>query len=157
MNRIMRVSHAVFTEDEDHVEAYLGPLEGPAANERHVRAQPLGGNSMILHSPSFLPSLQVPRWPVFVFTASAIFCLGCSATFHLFYVMNREAAVLFQRVDFAGIAVLIGARDRGTKGAWGLPLHTRPVLTHTHPFPLPWPRAQLGRPCPFCITGSTAP
>lgn len=62
----------------------------------------------------------MPRWPVFAFTSSAIFCLACSAAYHLFYVMNREAALLFQRVDFAGIAVLIGARREGPKAACAL-------------------------------------
>lgn len=40
--------------------------------------------------------------------ASAIVCMGCSAVYHLFCCINQPVALALQRLDFAGISVLIG-------------------------------------------------
>ncbi|CAI5742303.1 unnamed protein product [Hyaloperonospora brassicae] len=50
---------------------------------------------------------DVPRWPLFVFLASAVICLSCSATFHLMFVVSRSAYTLLSRLDYAGITILI--------------------------------------------------
>lgn len=39
---------------------------------------------------------EVSRWPMFVFIASAVICLLCSATFHLFYPMSARTSSLMQ-------------------------------------------------------------
>ena len=49
----------------------------------------------------------IPRWPLFVFLCSAMFCLGCSATFHLFHIENKAINDMLNRLDYGGISVLI--------------------------------------------------
>ncbi|CAH0519887.1 unnamed protein product [Peronospora belbahrii] len=50
---------------------------------------------------------DVPRWPIFVFMASAVICLTCSAVFHLMFVVSRSAFTFLSRLDYAGITILI--------------------------------------------------
>uniref|UniRef100_M4BRW2 Uncharacterized protein n=1 Tax=Hyaloperonospora arabidopsidis (strain Emoy2) TaxID=559515 RepID=M4BRW2_HYAAE len=50
---------------------------------------------------------DVPHWPLFVFMASAVICLTCSAVFHLMFVVSRTAYTLLSRLDYAGITILI--------------------------------------------------
>lgn len=47
------------------------------------------------------------RWPIIVFLISAVFCLLCSAVFHLFYCQSERANQIFLRLDYAGISILI--------------------------------------------------
>lgn len=49
----------------------------------------------------------VPRWPLLVHLLAAAFCLGCSATYHLFYIHERRIRDLLMRLDYGGISVLI--------------------------------------------------
>lgn len=39
--------------------------------------------------------------------ASAIFCLGCSAVYHLFFVYSQTACTWLAKLDYAGISILI--------------------------------------------------
>jgi adiponectin receptor len=49
----------------------------------------------------------IPRWPLFVFLASAIFCLGASAIFHLFFIHSQKTCEILSRLDYSGISILI--------------------------------------------------
>jgi adiponectin receptor len=50
---------------------------------------------------------KLPRWPVFVFLTSAVICLGSSAIFHWFSAHSRELHEFLNRLDYAGISILI--------------------------------------------------
>jgi len=45
---------------------------------------------------------------VLVFVCSALVCLACSVAFHLFWVVSQTAYRLLARLDYSGIALLIG-------------------------------------------------
>jgi adiponectin receptor len=45
--------------------------------------------------------------PLLVNLASAAFCLGCSAIFHLYFVRSAKIADVLSRLDYGGISVLI--------------------------------------------------
>ena len=49
----------------------------------------------------------VPAWPILVFLASAMFCLGCSAIYHLFNCHSPNIDNALSRLDYGGISVLI--------------------------------------------------
>jgi hypothetical protein len=49
----------------------------------------------------------VKRWPLFIFLSSAIICLGFSSVFHLFCAMGKETSNFLNRMDYAGISLLI--------------------------------------------------
>ena len=51
-----------------------------------------------------------PRWPVLVFFAGAMACLGASATCHLLACLPAPVATAIWRFDYAGIVALIVAR-----------------------------------------------
>ena len=38
---------------------------------------------------------------------AAVFCLGCSALFHLVYVKSPKFQSIFSRLDYGGISMLI--------------------------------------------------
>ena len=48
-----------------------------------------------------------PVWPIGVFLASAVACMGSSAVFHLLHVVDVRTFELLARFDYVGIAVLI--------------------------------------------------
>ncbi|KAK1275374.1 hypothetical protein QJS04_geneDACA003894 [Acorus gramineus] len=49
----------------------------------------------------------VPRWPVMIFLAGVMVCLGCSAASHLLACHSRRLNLLFWRLDYAGITTMI--------------------------------------------------
>jgi predicted membrane channel-forming protein YqfA (hemolysin III family) len=51
-------------------------------------------------------SWPVARWPLYVFTAGAMFCLLTSSVCHLFGCCAAHLATIMWRFDYAGIAVL---------------------------------------------------
>jgi len=51
--------------------------------------------------------MPLSRWPIIVFLISAVFCLLCSAIFHLFYCLSHKANQILLRLDYAGISILI--------------------------------------------------
>jgi adiponectin receptor len=51
----------------------------------------------------------VTRWPIYVFTAGACFCLLTSAVCHVFGCCAAHIAAVMWRFDYAGIAILIVA------------------------------------------------
>lgn len=50
---------------------------------------------------------ELEFYPVVVYTICAIACLGLSAIFHGFYVMNPRICKILQKCDYAGIVILI--------------------------------------------------
>ena len=50
---------------------------------------------------------SLPRWPITIFTCSAIFCLSGSAIFHNFYCMSQKVSDILQTIDYIGICILI--------------------------------------------------
>jgi len=50
---------------------------------------------------------HLSRWPIVVFLLSAVTCLLCSSIFHLFYCINHNVNKVLQRLDYAGISLLI--------------------------------------------------
>lgn len=54
---------------------------------------------------------ELPIWPIVVFIISAMACFACSAVFHLFYSMSPKMAEQLVRLDYAGIAFLIGGSN----------------------------------------------
>ena len=49
----------------------------------------------------------IPIWPFYVFFASAIFCLDGSTTNHIFECLSDKANRFFNRLDYAGVVILI--------------------------------------------------
>lgn len=46
-------------------------------------------------------------WPVVLFLTTATFCLGCSTIFHWFHPKNAKVCKILNRLDLAGITILI--------------------------------------------------
>jgi len=51
--------------------------------------------------------IKVPKWPIFGMIFGAIFCLTCSTVFHLFNCHGEKTSSILNRIDYAGIAILI--------------------------------------------------
>lgn len=49
----------------------------------------------------------VPKWPLYIFLAAAVFCLGSSAVYHTFHIVSEPWMDFFSRLDYSGIAILI--------------------------------------------------
>ena len=47
------------------------------------------------------------RWPISIIFIGGIICLGFSALFHLFTAQSKLVKQIFNRMDYAGIAILI--------------------------------------------------
>ena len=50
---------------------------------------------------------EISKVPLFMHIFGAVFCMGCSAIFHLFYVHSPGASQYLSRLDYAGISLLI--------------------------------------------------
>jgi len=61
----------------------------------------------IASSRELQPGLDLERWPLYVFVATALMCLGASAVYHLFGTANERWANRLGAFDYAGIVVLI--------------------------------------------------
>lgn len=46
-------------------------------------------------------------WPIVLFLSTAVFCLGCSTVFHWFHPKNHKVCKILNRLDLAGISLLI--------------------------------------------------
>ncbi len=51
--------------------------------------------------------LNLPKWPLFIMLLGGVICLGCSATFHLSIAHSEKVNNFFNRLDYAGISLLI--------------------------------------------------
>jgi adiponectin receptor len=49
---------------------------------------------------------QLEHYPLFIFIAGAISCLGFSAVYHLFHPINPTVCKILHKLDYAGIALL---------------------------------------------------
>ncbi len=52
-------------------------------------------------------SFILPKWPLYITLIGAVACLGFSATFNLFIAHSEKINNLLNRLDYAGIALLI--------------------------------------------------
>lgn len=50
---------------------------------------------------------NLEMWPLVLFLATATFCLGCSTIFHWFHPKNHNVCKILNRLDLAGITILI--------------------------------------------------
>lgn len=50
---------------------------------------------------------ELVKWPIYVQLVCAIFCLCCSSTFHLFVAYGAKVGDILNRLDYAGISILI--------------------------------------------------
>ena len=50
---------------------------------------------------------HLPFYPIIIFVISAIFCLGSSAIFHTFFIINPLIHKILHRIDLAGISILV--------------------------------------------------
>ena len=51
---------------------------------------------------------DVTRLPLYIHILSVIFCLSCSAIFHLFFVYSSKIQRILARLDYGGISLLVG-------------------------------------------------
>ena len=49
----------------------------------------------------------VPKWPLCVHLAAAVFCLTCSAIYHLYYVKSDYWRKVLLRLDIGGVNILV--------------------------------------------------
>lgn len=49
----------------------------------------------------------VPKWPMYVHMFGAVFCLGASAIFHLFFIKSDYWLNTLAKLDYGGINILI--------------------------------------------------
>lgn len=87
---------------EDRFVRYSLHEYGNVAESIRVGLQALSGVDSILENQD-----NIPKWPIYVFIFSAVFCLGSSTVFHLMYVHSQKLYFLLSRLDYAGIAILI--------------------------------------------------
>lgn len=88
------VKHNQITEEIQHV------LQIMKAKEEQLM------NFYTFESKTLFNGNPLSKWPLYVMLAGAVFCLGCSAVFHLFIAHSEKVNNLLNRLDYAGIAVL---------------------------------------------------
>jgi adiponectin receptor len=52
-------------------------------------------------------NFDLEKWPIFVMLSCALLCLSCSATFHWFCAHSKHVHEFLNRLDYAGISILI--------------------------------------------------
>lgn len=50
---------------------------------------------------------EIPTWPVLIQLFCALICLGFSTIFHLFNAYSKKVGNVLNRLDYAGISILI--------------------------------------------------
>ena len=60
----------------------------------------------VLEDPSQV-KYEIARWPLFLHIFGAVFCMSCSAIFHLFKDHSEGASQYLSRLDYAGISLMI--------------------------------------------------
>ena len=106
----------------DVANALNDTMTGLAQAEARVQGQVHAALSEAMHLPSNSP---VQMWPLGVFMLSAFLCLGTSAVYHTFHVMDAQWFALLSSLDYTGIAVLIFG---STLPMLSLGFHCRPLL-----------------------------
>jgi channel protein (hemolysin III family) len=72
---------------------------------------------------------EVPQWPLHVFLASVLVCLGASVSFHWFGVVNEKWYKTLARADYGAIALLILGSNQPPIHYW---FFCRPVFRWTY-------------------------
>lgn len=63
---------------------------------------------LLTHEDSYdFPLQDLPKWPLLIFIISALTCLTCSFTFHLFSAHSHKTKIYMNSLDYAGIDILI--------------------------------------------------
>lgn len=75
------------------------PAQASQLNQLFAETSTLADKSVILST------TQV--WPLAVHAFAAVFCMGCSATYHLLHVRCLNTFKILIRLDYGGITVLI--------------------------------------------------
>jgi len=83
------------------------PPEAALAAARALVARARAAASASLHPGAFV--YPAPRWPVYVYFAGAMVCLGTSTVCHLLGCCTQHVVELVWRFDYVGIAALIVA------------------------------------------------
>lgn len=86
-----------------------GDVAGAVENVLHAAEASIEGQVHDRLTDAFhLPhATALPLWPLAVFLASAIFCLGASAVYHLLYIIDEQWFVALSSLDYTGIGILI--------------------------------------------------
>lgn len=50
---------------------------------------------------------ELEIWPIVLFLLTAVFCLGSSTIFHWFHPKNPSLCKILNRIDLAGVSILI--------------------------------------------------
>jgi len=71
-------------------------------------SQALINKALLQHEASYeLPIQEISKWPLLVFIVSALICLTCSYTFHLFNAHSHKIKIYVNCLDYVGIDILI--------------------------------------------------
>lgn len=63
---------------------------------------------LLIHEDSYeFPLQDLAKWPLLIFIMSALICLTCSFTFHLFSAHSHKMKICMNSLDYAGIDILI--------------------------------------------------
>ena len=96
----MRLGFKIWAMDK-----YTELLHNHTNSRGSIETAPTSQNQT-LPDPQHLLS-PVPIWPLVVQLLSGIFCLGCSATYHLVKVKSLRAKTILSKLDYSGIIILI--------------------------------------------------
>ena len=86
---------------------------GHAATHAHDAAAAAAAAAASAAAGAGAATPAAPVWPIGVFLASAVVCMGSSAAFHLLHVVDVRTFELLARFDYVGIAVLIAGAGLG--------------------------------------------
>ena len=64
-------------------------------------------NTFMNYNEKNLQKNSLPKWPLYCQLFGAIFCLSCSAIFHLFNSHSKAVSHMLNKLDYAGIVILI--------------------------------------------------
>jgi adiponectin receptor len=65
------------------------------------------GEKLGIDNPEKWSSDRLEKWPIYIQLLSAIICLMGSSTFHLFSAYGEKVGSILNRMDYAGISILI--------------------------------------------------
>lgn len=90
-----------------HHTPHTPPPEAALAAAKQLVARARASAARALHPGAFV--YPAPRWPVYVYFAGAMVCLGTSTVCHLLGCCSQHVVALVWRFDYVGIAALIVA------------------------------------------------
>ena len=94
----------LFSESREEIDFNLRNLQDSKASISESNGKSTQSNQ---DSSLKFDDLITPKWPVLIHLVSALFCLCCSTTFHLFSAYSSKVGDVLSRLDYAGISVLI--------------------------------------------------